>query len=126
MLSVQRQYLGEVDLRRMTTLAKAYRAHNLHVVDLPYRLSSWAVDYPENIGLWVGNDGELIGWAIMQAPFWTIDYAYHPSAAPDLHERILRWADERASALLVGTPSGRPMWFINVFADEMDRRRELE
>jgi ribosomal protein S18 acetylase RimI-like enzyme len=61
----------------------------------------------------------------MQTPFWTIDYAYHPQAATTLHQQILAWADERAQQI-VDTPSGRPMWFVNVFTDQQDRIHDLE
>ena len=126
-----RAYAGEADLAAMTALAKAFPTTNLHVADLPYRFSSWALDDPENIAVWAdpngapGGDGALGGWAIMQTPFWTIDYACHPAAAAALHSQILSWADARAR-LIVGTPSGRPMWFVNVFTGQHDRIHDLE
>ena len=47
----------------MAALAQAFPAENLHVVDLPYRLSSWALDDPDNVGLWLNEHGELRAWA---------------------------------------------------------------
>jgi mycothiol synthase len=116
---------GETDKQAMIALAHAFPTDNLHVADLPYRLSSWAVDYPDNIGLWVNAEGQLLAWAVMQTPFWTIDYAYHPDAGTNLHQRILAWADHRARQVL-DTPSGRPCWFVMVFASQTDRIRDLE
>jgi mycothiol synthase len=116
---------GETDKQAMIALAHVFPTDNLHVADLPYRLSSWAVDYPDNIGLWVNAEGQLLAWAVMQTPFWTIDYVYHPDAGTNLHQRILAWADHRARQVL-DTPSGRPCWFVMVFASQTDRIRDLE
>ena len=109
----------------MAALVRAFPASNLHIADLPYRLSSWALDDPENAALWADAEGRLLAWAVMQAPFWAIDYAMDPQAGPGLHRRILAWADSRARHV-VGTPYGHPMWFVNVFAHQADRIRDLE
>ena len=116
---------SEADKRAMAALVYDFPAGNVHVMDLPYRLSSWALDDPDNIGLWVNAEGRLLAWAVMQTPFWTIDYAYHPDARTNLHRQILAWADHRARQVL-DTPSGHPMWFVNVFASQTDRIRDLE
>ena len=121
----QREFSNETDKRAMAALVRDFPANNLHVVDLPYRLSSWAFDFPENIGLWVNADGQLLAWAVMQTPFGTIDYAYHPNAGKSLHQLILAWANERACRI-AATPSGRNCWFVNVFGSLTERIRELE
>ena len=121
----QREFSGETDKQAMIALAHVFPTDNLHVVDLPYRLSSWALDYPDNIGLWVNAEGQLLAWAVMQTPFWTIDYAYHPDADTNLHRQLLAWVDHRARQAL-DTPSGRPSWFVMVFASQTDRIRDLE
>lgn len=109
----------------MAALACAFPGENLHVIDLPYRLSSWAFDDPENVGLWVDVDGRLVAWAVMQAPFWAIDYAYDPGVNGALFREILNWASDRASRIL-GTPSGHPCWFVNVLASQTERILDLE
>ncbi len=121
----QRQFSGEADIQAMMALARAFPHDNSHVVDLPYRLTSWALDYPDNIGLWMNAHGQLMAWAVMQTPFWAIDYACHPRADRSLHRQILAWADRRARAVL-GTSIGHPMWFVNVFACRTDRIGDLE
>ena len=122
---IQREFSGEADVRAMAALVQDFPAGNLHVVDLAYRFSSWAFDYPDNIGLWANAEGQLFAWAVMQTPFWAIDYAYHPDADQHLHRQLLAWADGRARQIL-GTPSGRPTWFVNVLAGQTDRIRDLE
>lgn len=122
---LSRPFSGSADLRRMMDLSNRFPADHLRRTDLPYRLSSWALDDPENTRLWFDADGELAGWAVLQPPFWTIDYALDPGAAKDLHCTILDWADGRARDVL-DSAYGHPCWFINAFADQSDRIRDLE
>jgi len=115
----------ESEVLAMMAVSSLSREGNLHVCDLPYRLSSPALDNPDNVGLWFASTtGALLGWAVMQTPFWAIDYAMHPDASPSLHRAILEWADGRARALL-DSPWGRPQWYVNVFADQTDRLHDL-
>ncbi len=118
-------YSGPGDQPAMQALAQAHPDLHLHCIDLPYRLSSWALDDPLNIGLWEDNRGRLAGWSVMQTPFWMIDYICDPQAESELLPRILTWADERAKAIR-GTPYGLPCWFISAFASQPARIAALE
>ena len=109
----RREFSGEADKQAMITLARACSSDNVHVVDLPYRLSSWALDSPDNIGLWV-SQGQLLAWAVLQTPWWAIDYVFHPLAGQGLHRQVLDWADARARPVLY-TSGGRPCWFVCVY-----------
>ncbi len=123
---LQRAFAGEADKQQMRALVQAWPAGNVHVVDLPYRLSSWAFDAPENMAVWVDRTQHILAWAIFQTPFWTIDYAYHPVLGDtDIPQRILAWADDRARQI-VNSPAGHPMWFINVFANQAKHIRDVE
>ena len=108
----------------MAALVAAFPKQNLHVADLPYRLSSWALDDPANVGLWLNEHGDLRAWAAMQTPFWCIDCICHP-ADEALYPHLLAWADRRARTA-ANTSSGRPAWFVNVFADQAARLRDLD
>lgn len=108
----------------LITLAELDPANNLHVTDLPWRFSSWALDNPQNVQLWRDASGQLLAWAVLQTPFWALDYAIHPDAG-HLHPQILAWADERARELL-DTPYGHPAWFVNAFNRQSSRCAELE
>ena len=121
---IERNFSGYTDLPAMAELVRKFPTENLHVVDLPYRFSSWSFDYPENIHLWSDEQGQLLAWAILQVPFWTIDYAYRPDM-PDLHQQILKWADEHAQKI-VNTPSGHSAWFVTALASQVDRIHDLE
>ncbi len=121
----QRAYSGQADLQQMLALVRQFPANNPHVVDLPYRLCSWAFDYPDNVGLWFDDEQQLVAWAVLQPPFWAIDYACLPAAPQDIHKRLLEWADGRARQA-VGMPGGLPAWYVSVFADQAERIRDLE
>jgi mycothiol synthase len=121
----QRHLLAEQDKYLMSALAHQSPENNLHVIDLPYRLSSWAFDNPENVGLWFDENEQLVAWAALQTPFWTIDYVCHPKVEAKLHREILSWADQRACAT-INTPNGRPAWFSMVFSGQTDRIHDLE
>jgi hypothetical protein len=122
---IQRKYLGEDDKQKMIRLAQECRGENIHVFDLPYRLSSWALDEPDNIGLWVDEFGGLVAWAVMQTPFWTVDYIIRHDVEDELHTHVLGWADQRAHDML-GTLYGLPAWYVNVFSDLTNRKQVLE
>ena len=109
----------------MSALARQCPENNLHVIDLPYRLGSWAFDSPENISLWFDENQQLVAWAVLQTPFWTIDYVCHPDVEPYLHQEILAWADQRAGKT-IDTPNGHPAWFIMAFSGQVKRIQELE
>jgi mycothiol synthase len=116
---------GEADQLKMLSLAQAFPASHLHTVDLPYRLASWGLDEPENTRLWETEDGELLGWAVLQPPFWTVDCTCHPEAENALFPEMLAWADQRAQAI-AATRYGRPAWFVNVFTSQTQRILALE
>lgn len=122
---IHRPFATEQDKYLMSALVRQFPADNLHVEDSPYRLSSWALDDPENTGLWFDEGQHLVAWAVIQSPFWTIDYAFHPDAESNLHAEILSWADQRARAVL-NTSYGRPAWFIMVFSGQANRIHDLE
>lgn len=125
MMITQRTYSAEQDKYLMSALARQYSENNLHVVDLPYRFSSWAFDNPENIALWFDVNQQLIAWAVLQTPFWTIDYVCDPEYEAHLHQEILSWADQRAK-VTQKTIYERPAWFVMVFSGQNNRIRDLE
>jgi len=125
MVITRRSFETEQDKYRMAALARQVSDNTLHVIDLSYRLSSWAFDDPENICLWFDQDQELVAWAVLQTPFWTIDYVCHPETEARLHQEILAWADRRAR-LTIHTPNGRPAWFVMASASQGNRIQDLE
>lgn len=88
---------GPADWDRMAELVYAHPAGQLHVVDVPYRLTSWSLDDPRNTSLWEDEAGRLIGWAALQIPWATVDLARHRDAT-GLELEMLRWGLARAQA----------------------------
>ena len=125
MTITQRSIFTEQDKYLMSALARQCSEHNLHVVDLPYRFSSWAFDDPENVYLWFDEKQKLVAWAALQTPFWTIDYVCSPEHESHLHWEILSWADHRIRVIQI-TPYQRPAWFVMVFSGQNNRIRDLE
>ncbi len=120
----QRPLANEHDKCLMSALARQFPADNLHTIDLPYRLCSWALDDPNNVQLWF-DDVQLVAWAVLQTPFWEIDYVCHPTVEPDLLQEILAWADQYAQSI-INTAYGRPAWFIDAFSGQTNRIHDLE
>lgn len=125
-----RTFSDENDLRAMEALAREFRTNNLHVTDLPYRLSTWALDDPENISLWQDETGRLLALAMLQIPLESLDFSGHPDIESDLMPQILAWADEHSQEhhelIPLGTPDNHPCWFAHVFSDQCARIRMLE
>lgn len=108
----------------MLHLARDHPIDHTHVIDLPYRLASWALDNPGNVGLWEDEPGRLVAWAVLQTPFWTVDYALHPAAPPQAFPTLLAWVDEQAQAHR-HTRYGRPTWFVPLTGEQAARRGDL-
>jgi ABC-type cobalt transport system substrate-binding protein len=125
MTIAQRPFLDEQDKYLMSALARQFPADNLHVTDLPYRFSSWALEDPDNVRLWSDKDQQLVAWAVLQTPFWKIDYVCHPDDELNLHQEILAWADQRAHKM-INTAYGHPAWYVDVFSGQSDRIHDLE
>lgn len=121
---IETAYRGEADKARMLALVRAHPVESIHVVDLPYRLCSWAFDNPANVALWEDEQGAVLAWATLQTPFWSLDYALHPDAPPDAHAAVLAWAAGRAGHLS-DTPFGRESWFVAALDGQAERRRDL-
>ncbi len=117
-------FCGAPDRARMLALARLCPAENVHTIDLPYRLASWALDSPDNVALWTDGDGRLLAWAVLQTPFWNLDVCLHPDAPADAYATALAWAGTRAGQLPEGLR--RPAWFVPVLARQTARQRALE
>lgn len=123
---MERNYQGNDDRDLMLELAHRRPNDYIHVIDLPYRLSSWALNDPDNTRMWFDDLGNLSAWAVMQSPFWTIDYAIDPAHDQTLHNEVLGWAVERASTFRNDTVYGRPAWFVPVHPSKTHYTADLD
>ncbi len=95
-----------------------------HVADWPYRFSSWALDDARNTQGWFDGT-HMLGWVVMQTPFWAIDCVVHPQAPASLYADMLAWAKARAHEMHA-QGKGRPMWFVSIDTACTTQRRLLE
>jgi ribosomal protein S18 acetylase RimI-like enzyme len=112
------------DLAELLQLALLSPQSNFRCFDLPYRLSSWALDSADNGQLWY-LENQLIAWSILQSPFWAMDFCINPEFEEEVLPNILKWVDQKATALL-GTQFGRQSWYVQTFSDQMERIHALE
>ena len=120
----QRQLDLPNDLATALHLADISGLNIPHVADWPYRFSSWAVDNPLNTRAWFDSSSQLLGWVVMQTPFWAIDCIVHPDAPSSLYREMLEWAQMRAMEM-AATGEGRPMWFISIPSGCLNQRHDL-
>ena len=118
-------YTFSDSLHRITDLIYRHPQDNPDVTDAPYRLSSWSLDYPENVALWEDETGRLIVYAAIQEPFLTLDYAIHADARHlNLESQIVGWAvgqrQRRTARLTPPSPptanATRPASFMKLLA----------
>ena len=96
-----------------------------HIADWPHRFSSWALDDLANTHVWLDRTGRIIGWVVLQTPFWAIDCHASPTADPTLYIEMMRWALSRASVVHAQS-NGRPVWFVSVPESATVARGHLE
>jgi mycothiol synthase len=121
----QRAFRGPDDLPRISALVRAFPEDNPHVVDLPYRLTSWSLDNPDNAALWEDDSGELMGFAIVQGPWLALDYIVHPAARQlGLELEIVEWGKARGQAI-AREQGRRSMLFIGVRQDRPEKAAVL-
>lgn len=112
------------ELEQVLALADVSALSIPHVADWPYRFSSWAMDDPLNTQVWF-DGSQMLGWAVMQTPFWAIDCVMHPAAPASLYADMLAWAKARAHEMHA-QGQGRPMWFVSIDAACDAQRHVLE
>lgn len=120
--------MGQRDMQRVYELALAVPGASLHMVDLPYRLCSPSAQLLENVRLWEDAQGSLLGFAIAQLPWLTVDYVVHPAARDaglELEEAILAWALERWPRFMA-EHGLRYSLFVEVREDQPERVALLE
>jgi len=88
------------DYRQVLDFVYQYSADLPHVIDQPYRLTSYSLEDPRNFAAWTDEAGELMAFGLMQEPFAEFDYAVRPNLdGTGLTAEVLRWGMRRAQAL---------------------------
>jgi ribosomal protein S18 acetylase RimI-like enzyme len=119
MIISMRAYAGEEDRQRMIDLAARLSGRTLPRADQAFRLASWALDTPENVRLWVDQRGALIGYAVLQTPWQTLDLVAGAHAAL-IDPPAIVWAVERARAIAAAQEQPVPL-FVDVREEAVER-----
>lgn len=121
MIITIRPFTGSADNERMIRLAHTFPDECLRAVDLPYRLASWSLDDPRNASLWEDETGSLLGFAVIQLPWFSVDTCAHPAACDaGIEELMLVWVTERAQEIVDQTGQMLTL-YIDAFEHNLDR-----
>ncbi len=87
---------GDADLPLIADLIHAAPPMGRHLVDFPWRLSSPALQSPDDARLWATADGTLVGFAAWQVWWATLDVYVRPgSQRREVEAAIFDWAARR-------------------------------
>jgi mycothiol synthase len=96
MTITQHAYRGEADLPRLLDLIRSMPLTCRHVIDLPWRLSSPAIQEGRDAAFWEDGSGQVVGFAAWQQYWAALDFFIAPG--PDqqaVESALFAWADER-------------------------------
>ena len=93
MKSIRFSTVTALDITRLQPLLNADIKHShIHIIDMPYRLTSTWQDEGCEIGLWEDGD-QLLAWAVYQPAWWNTDYVIHPAMrGTSLEKDVLSWS----------------------------------
>jgi mycothiol synthase len=127
---IKRDFLSTgAERERLLAFVNQDPKRHRHIVDLAYRLCSTSAQIPENTCVWSVPSGDVMGFAIIQREFWTIDYGTRREADADVVADILNWANERMEKIANQEQSEFPdgiMNFIDCFEDDHFHQSQLE
>jgi mycothiol synthase len=89
---------------------------HIHIVDMPYRITSIWQDHNCEIGIWE-NASQVVAWAIFQPAWWNLDFAIHPSLrGSEIEQEIFTWGKEQM--LKYSKRTGEEFWgSVEIFED---------
>ena len=91
-------FRGEADVPRMFDLIRGMPLSCRHVIDLPWRLSSPAINEGRDAAFWEDEDteGQVVGFAAWQVYWATLDFFIMPGPETQAVEMdLFAWADGR-------------------------------
>lgn len=117
---IVRPYAGDVDLSPIAELIHALPTMGRHLVDFPWRLSALTADSAADARVCMA-DGLLVGFAVWQNPWATLDVYSRPGATqPRVEAAIFDWAAQRFHELDAARGQPLPYW-VEAREDDLER-----
>lgn len=115
---------GEADFALIADLVRYVPPSSRHLIDLPWRLSSLALQSGDDACLWEDEQGTLLGFAAWQVYWAALDFFIRPGNHQQALETVLfNWATQRFQEL--DRARGRPLPYWVEFRDDDAARRSL-
>ncbi len=124
MTITMRPWRDEADLSLLIDLLCGVSPASRHLVDIPWRLSSPALQDERNARVWIDTDGMMVGFAVWQIYWAALDYFVRPGSHQHTVETgIFRWAMVRFREL--DMERGRPLPYWVEFRDDDSKRQRV-
>lgn len=126
MTVIRRPFRGEADTPLILELINRMPLSCRHVIDLPWRLSSPAINEGLDAAFWEDSSGQVVGFAAWQYYWAVLDFFIPPG--PEAHTveaALFAWADERFRER--DAERGRPLPYgVEFRDDDFERQRIIE
>lgn len=117
-------FRGETDVPRILDLVRGMPFACRHVIDLPWRLSSPAINEGHDAVFWEDASGQVVGFAAWQYYWAALDIFILPgSTQADVEADLFAWADGRFCER--DEERGRPLPYWVEFRNDDHERRQL-
>lgn len=117
-------FRGEIDTPHILDLVRSMPLSCRHVIDLPWRLSSPAINEGRDAVFWENAEGRVVGLGAWQYYWAALDFFILPSPEMQAVEAdLFTWADGRFREL--DQERGRPLPYWVEFRDDDQERWQL-
>jgi ribosomal protein S18 acetylase RimI-like enzyme len=116
----------EADLPRIFELVRALPLTCRHVIDLPWRLSSLAIDEGRDAAFWENASGQIVGFAAWAQAWVSLDVFILPGTEQEEVEAdLFSWAERRFREL--DEEHGEPQsYWVDFYKDDHAKQQFLE
>lgn len=126
MAITMRPWRDETDVLLMVDLLREMPPASRHLIDIPWRLSSPALQNGRDACVWEDESGKLAGFAAWQKYWSVLDFFVRPGEQQQTVEtEMLAWAETRFREL--DQERGKPLpYWIEYRDDDVERQRVAE
>ena len=114
------------NLEQLNRLLEADSEHlHIHIVDMPFRVTSVWQDHGCEYGIWEKED-KILAWAVFQPAWWNLDYAIHPTErGSKLEKKIFEWGKEQM--MKYSKRTGEEFWgSVEIFEDTPNAEQTIK